>query len=111
MPVSVRFRLKTRLLITLLLLSTVLLVQNVRSVPLSSQSLMKSPKPMSPPYSMAENVTVTSAPASNESIPATGRHGEHKLPVFTRRGQDVLQLLIQVPFGNLLTALPRPQYR
>ncbi len=70
MPASVRFRLKTRLLITLLLLSTVLLVQNVRSVPLSSQSLMKAPKAMNLSGSMAEYANSTSTTVPNGPIPA-----------------------------------------
>ena len=65
---SVRFRLKTRHLITLLLLSTVLLIQSAQSVPLSSQSLMKAPKSMNP--SDSNSSTSTSTSTSNESISA-----------------------------------------
>ena len=71
MLASVRFRLKTRDLITLLLLSTVLLIQITQSVPLSSQSLLKSPDSMNPSGSMAEDATVTSTSTPNQSIPAS----------------------------------------
>jgi len=70
MLASVRSRVKTRHLITLLLLSTALLIQNVQSVPLSSQSLLKAPKSTNPPDSMAEGATVASTSTFNQSIPA-----------------------------------------
>lgn len=70
MPESARFRFKTKLLITLLLLSTFLLVQTVRSVPLSSQSLMKGPSPMNPSGSMVDYSNSTSTAATNGPVPA-----------------------------------------
>lgn len=69
MPASVRFRSKTRLLITLLLLSTVLLIHSVQSVPLSSQSLMKAPNPLNPSVPLADGANSTTTTVSNISIP------------------------------------------
>ena len=71
MLASVRFRLKTRHVVTLLLLSTVLLIQTAQSVPLSSQSLLKAPNSMNPSDSMAGSTsTLTSTSISNQSITA-----------------------------------------
>ena len=70
MLASVRFRLKTRHAVTLLLLGVVLLIPNAQSLPLSSQSLIKMPKSTNPSDSVAEGATATSTSTSNQSIPA-----------------------------------------
>ncbi len=66
---SVRLSLKTRCLITLLLLSTVLLIQYVQLMPLSSGSLLKAPKSTNPLGSMAARTSsLTTTSTSNQSI-------------------------------------------
>ncbi len=66
---SVRFSLKTRYLITLLLLSTVLFIQYFQLVPLSSGSLLKAPKLTNPLDSMAARTSsLTTTSTSNQSI-------------------------------------------
>ena len=67
MLASVRFRLKRRHLFTLLLLSTALLIQNVQSVPLSSQFLLKATNSVKPPDSTARSAGSFSASSFNES--------------------------------------------
>ncbi len=69
MLASVQFRLKTRHLVILLLLSTVSLIQSAQSIPLSSQSLLKAPKATNPSDSNAGSTsTFTTASTSNQSI-------------------------------------------
>ncbi len=70
MLASIRIRLKRRHLFTLLLLSTVLLIQSAQLIPFSSQSMLPTSQSTNQSDSMAEGATSTSTTFSNISIPA-----------------------------------------